>query len=255
MSTFLGLWATIVSTYPHPLIEFFGSLLVQVIFFWIPCMIYMTLDYIAPSFSHRHKIQPIPKQPTRNDIVQCLHVVLRNQALAMAIHASLLALNYLSSKPSGYRITASPPKPLEFARDFILSIIIREILFYYVHRFFHHPTLYARIHKQHHRFIAPVSLAAQYASPVEHVFANIIPIALPGQLFRCHILTYWAFVAFELVETSTVHSGYDFFAGAARMHDKHHELFMVNFGALGFLDWIHGTNKLAQTRRSKVKDT
>lgn len=38
-----------------------------------------------------------------------------------------------------------------------------------------------------------------------------------------------------------MHSGYDFFAGLARKHDSHHEKFMVNFGTVGLLDWVHST--------------
>jgi len=27
------------------------------------------------------------------------------------------------------------------------------------------------------------------------------------------------------------------------MHDLHHEKFLVNFGSLGWLDWLHGTGE------------
>jgi sterol desaturase/sphingolipid hydroxylase (fatty acid hydroxylase superfamily) len=72
--------------------------------------------------------------------------------------------------------------------------------------------------------------------------ADTLPVVLPPVLLHAHGLTAWAFAAFELLETSTVHSGYDFFSGAARKHDRHHERFNVNFGTLGFLDWLHGTD-------------
>lgn len=89
-----------------------------------------------------------------------------------------------------------------------------------------------------------MAFTAEYAHPVEHLIANILPIALPSMILRSHILVYWAFLGFELIETSTVHSGYDFFRGAARKHDLHHEKFRLNYGAIGLLDWIHGTNQL-----------
>ncbi|KAH7090054.1 hypothetical protein BKA62DRAFT_586752, partial [Auriculariales sp. MPI-PUGE-AT-0066] len=91
------------------------------------------------------------------------------------------------------------------------------------------------------RFTAPIALSAQYAHPVEHIVANLLPIALPAQILRIHALTWYAFLAAELLETSIVHSGFDFFARLAEFHDLHHELFRVNFGAVGVLDWYHGT--------------
>ncbi|EAW11747.1 sterol desaturase family protein [Aspergillus clavatus NRRL 1] len=240
------IWKYIVASYPTQGIEFVGTLLVQVASFWLPCFGYLCLDVLFPSYSRRHKLQPAPKQPSRSEIWHCFVVVTQNQLLSSCLH--LFQIYVLKRGASSYRIESSLPSPSEFVRDFALSLLLREALFYYSHRFLHRPSFYARIHKRHHRFTAPIALAAQYAHPIEQVFANALPISLPPQILGSHILTFWAFLAYELFNTATVHSGYDFFKSKAKMHDLHHEKFNLNYGSIGLLDWLHGTDKL-ETRR------
>lgn len=239
-------WTDIVDTYSAQRIEFVGTLLVQVFTFWLPSTIYLFLDVIAPTFSQRHKIQPAPKQPTRSDIVRCFIVVTQNQILSSVLHLSLIYLTSKAGSGSAYRVTTELPSVFEFVRDFAISLLLREAMFYYSHRLLHIPYLYRRIHKKHHKFTAPIALAAQFAHPIEQIFANALPISLPPQLLHSHVLTFWAYLAWELFNTATVHSGYDFFRNKAKMHDLHHEKFNLNYGSIGFLDWVHGTDKLGK---------
>ncbi|KAL2004559.1 hypothetical protein VTN00DRAFT_3444 [Thermoascus crustaceus] len=240
---------TISSSYPPQKIEFTGTLLIQLLFFWLPSFIYLFLDVLFPSFSARHKIQPAPRQPTRKDIWRCVLVVSGNQVLTTGLHALQLFLAAKVGREGSYRVEAALPSREEFVRDFILCLLLREAMFYYSHRLLHRPIFYSKIHKLHHRFTAPIALAAQYAHPIEHIFANALPISLPPQILGSHVLTFWVFLAYELFNTATVHSGYDFFAGKARMHDLHHEKFNLNYGSIGVLDWVHGTDRLVHKKR------
>ena len=244
-------WASIVAQYPPQAIEFFGTLLVQLIAYWVPVTIYQTLDILAPNFSHKHKIQPIPKQPTSAEIGRAFKITARNQILNMFLHAFLLtSIKYNHNWDSSYRVIPTLPSWKEIAWQLPVCILIREIMFYHSHKLLHHPRFYTRIHKFHHTFTAPVACAAQYAHPIEHIFANVLPVSSPPQMVNAHILTNWLFLGFVLFETVTVHSGYDFAGGVAAMHDLHHERFVGNYGTVGIWDRVLGTYR---RRKDKVE--
>lgn len=124
-------------------------------------------------------------------------------------------------------------------------------MFYGSHLLLHSKRFYTRIHKFHHTFTSPVAVAAQYAHPIEHLFANILPVSTPPQIVRAHILVNWLFLGFVLFETVVVHSGYDFAGGVAAMHDLHHERFRGNYGTIGVVDRLMGTYR---RREEKPRD-
>src|SRR6266536_1245862 len=96
--------------------------------------------------------------------------------------------------------------------------------------------------RQHPKFKAPMAFAAQYAHPIEHIFANVLPIVLPMVYRRSHVVTFCVWLAYSLLETAAAHSVYDFFRPPfkAEMHDLHHEKFNFNYGGVWMLDWLHG---------------
>lgn len=133
--------------------------------------------------------------------------------------------------------------------DFVFGLLACEVSFYYVHRALHHPSIYAYIHKKHHKYTTPFSFAAEYAHPFEHLVANVLPIMLPLALKGTHFLSFFIFSVFELWEAAADHSGYDFLKlPPAELHDLHHAKFRVNYSPLGLMDWIHGTDVVGWDR-------
>jgi sterol desaturase/sphingolipid hydroxylase (fatty acid hydroxylase superfamily) len=233
-------WANLVSSYAPIQIILTGNFLVQTFAFWLPALAYLSIDLIPSHPLYKFKIQPA-KKVTTSEVWQCIKTVLINQYLVatpLDLFLALLAAKFGQSP--ALRVSPILPSVREIARDFVISVIVREILFYYSHRLGHVPALYKRIHKMHHKFTAPIAPSAEYAHPVEHLVANVIPV-IAGATFcretelilgpfvlRSHVVSFWIFLTYELIETTTVHSGYAFLPGISRFirfHDWHHEFF------------------------------
>jgi sterol desaturase/sphingolipid hydroxylase (fatty acid hydroxylase superfamily) len=236
-------WARIVESHHPADIEFVGTLVAHFVSFWLLSLFFLCLDNVRSL--HKYKIQPLPKQPYGRALWRCFLCTLGNQVLTSSLHfLQLQAVQLLTSDKSIYRVEASLPSLTETLASLLGCFLLREIIFYHVHRLLHHPLFYTRFHKQHHRFTTPIALASQYSHPVEHVLANIIPIAAPARLFGLHIITFWVFMTCGIAQATIAHCGYEtssLFGWKPGVHDAHHELFSVNYGLFGLLDMVYGT--------------
>lgn len=162
-----------------------------------------------------------------------------------------LTKSNISKLPSGW----------EMSLDFVAFIFVDEILFYHGHRLLHLPSFYAKIHKIHHEFTAPVGLVAAYSHPFEMLISNVLPLFAGALYVHTHTYTMFLWIIFAVLGTQTHHCGYQWpwmVDEQPSFHDFHHERFRSNYGLLGLLDALHGTDKPYrdfQRTQAKAKST
>ncbi|KAF8245623.1 fatty acid hydroxylase [Wilcoxina mikolae CBS 423.85] len=241
--------ASSIFTYNPLALELAGTTTALLLFFWLPSCAYLLILYLFPNFSQKYKTQPSEPLPTRQELVHCAAIVLRNQLLGITLQTAvhIVTLHFFGVPP--YRIF--PPSVLKVARDLALCIPLCEITFYFLHQLLHKPALYRRIHKTHHSFTAPVALAAQYSHPIEYVLTCYLPIMLPPVVVRANVVSLWAFVGMVGFESCTVHSGFRM-GRLAEKHDRHHEGGVQGgYGTFDFLDWLFGTEMRSMRAEKK----
>lgn len=150
-------------------------------------------------------------------------------------------------------------RSLTFLGSMVIFLLVEEVGFYYGHRLAHHPSLYSWVHKPHHTYTAPVAYAAVYAHPLEHIVVNVAPVIAGPVLLASHPATAAAWICLALIYTTNSHCGYFLVPYVSpEGHDWHHEVFNENYGVLGILDSLHGTDtryKEAMRRRDKAAAT
>lgn len=118
---------------------------------------------------------------------------------------------------------------------------------YFIHRALHHPMLYKRIHKPHHRYKYTTPFSSHSFHPLDgfgqgipyYIFALLFPIQKQVFSFMFVIVNLW---------TVSIHDQVDFFGGgilnSTGHHTIHHELFIYNYGQYFTLwDRLFGTYK------------
>lgn len=148
-------------------------------------------------------------------------------------------------------------------------LFCEDFTFYFMHRLFHSKSkylpLYQWFHKQHHEFNETVSIAAEYAHPIEFAICNLFPVFSGLFLLRnkCHFITFLIWATCRICETHESHSGYDFpvpislllgnlfklippFLGVttdSAYHDYHHSKNVGNYSSFTIIwDSLFGTN-------------
>jgi len=228
---------------------------------------FFVLYYIKHPFFEKYKISPEP-WPWEVDsqwkvmMYKSIALTLTNQLIITPV---LLLGDYFYG--CDFRTDKeSLPSYFEMITQIFLMMLGEDFLFYWAHRFLHLDFIYPHIHYVHHSYIYTVSLATEYAHPLEWIIGNVLPsnwIALiMGK--RIHLFTYLMWITMIVTESIDAHSGYEFsfspyrilpFAGSSDFHFYHHVSRGGNFGSwFTFWDRICGTvsNQFKKYSHNKI---
>jgi len=149
----------------------------------------------------------------------------------------------------------SLPSPTGLLAQLVFCMMCEDLTFHFSHRMLHHKSIYPYIHKIHHQHRVTVSIAAEYAHPLEFVFGNLVPAAIGQALLghRTHIAVTFAWNFVRSAESIEGHCGYEFpwspfrllpFGSDYGYHAYHHSHNIGNYSSFFTIwDTVFNSNK------------
>lgn len=201
--------------------------IVFILSFWIPSIILFIID--MKNIFYNYKIQNKSPNSVITSYQKCFKTVLINTFI---ITLPMIACLTYFTMGNSYIFS-------KCFIDILISIPLVDFIFYFFHRLFHHPALYAKYHKKHHEVTAPIGISALYMTIPDLCIGNIIPVFLPMIILNANPITVCWWMAIATVNTVIMaHSG---FVWLADFHDYHHKVFLRNYGTNVFMDWLFNT--------------
>lgn len=237
-------WRYMTDNYSKFAIATWGSLLAHEIAYFGVSFPFFIFQFLP--FMQRFKIQTEPETWTNQ--WKCFKLIIFSHIfIQLPMMSGIFTFTEYMGIP--YEYEHIPPWYQTVGRC-LLCFIIEDIWHYFFHRILHQGVFYRRIHKIHHSFQSPFSIAAEYAHPLETVVLGI-GFFIGVLLFSNHIFFMWVWMCFRVFEANDAHSGYNLwhplhllpFYGGAHFHDFHHRNFVGNYSStFTYLDTIFGTN-------------
>ena len=191
--------------------------------------LFATLSYI---FIFDKKTKEHPKY-LKNQV--WLEIKQANESMpGMAFLTAILFLAEVRGYSKLYDTAAESPLGYwyQFAQ-FPFFILFTDLCIYWIHRGLHHPRLYKRLHKAHHKWIMPTPFASHAFHPLDG-FAQSFPIHVFVFLFPLQKLAYIGLFLVINIWTILIHDG-EYMANnpiinGAACHSIHHFAFNYNYG-------------------------
>jgi len=259
-------WSTLVLSHSPLKIEVIGLTALRVVFWLVPSLVFLLFDTLVPSLAESIKIRGRAALPPRDAgrLGRLLLLALANLALETALEAGVSAAVAYLRPAAGplFRTGTTLPLPWQIIKQLGLLMTGREVLTYYLHRYaLPASSQLGRAHRAsygHARRAPPFSLLVFADHPAAFLVHRFAPLYLTALAVRPHLLTYFVFVGLATLEETLAHSGYSvvpgiIMGGITRRTATHYVHGEGNYGAWGFLDWIHGTS-LGKNVVADVKD-
>lgn len=255
-------WSTLLLSHPPLHIELAGTLVIRLLFFWTPALLFQLFDALLPSLARTIKLRGAASIAPARLRLHALAYAFLNTLLGVAAQGAVeYTLTRGLGRKSALRIASTLPMPGEILWGVLRGVLLRELAGYYIHRFvLHGDGALARWHARWQmRVKAPWSIVAHYDHPLVYLVARWAPVYAPAVLFRFHLLTWYLFLAIVSIEEVTTYSGYStvysMLGGATKRTDRHFARGgKGNYAPWGVLDWIHGTNLGGDSNASVVGD-
>lgn len=199
-------------------------------------------------FGIAHQIQKTPRKIERPPQQQILAAV--KSLLGIAF---LLALGITLNR---YGYALFPVLKLNWmtvSGGIILSLLLNDAFFYWMHRLVHHPKLLKSVHRFHHDVHQPVPWSTNSESVLDGLLLNlywlIAPLLLPIPLEVLILHRLYDLIAGVLGHCGHEYAGFFVIPPSPLVgithHDQHHQYFNCNYGVL-FTFWDRWMGTLHQ---------
>ncbi|KZL65873.1 C-4 methylsterol oxidase (atty acid hydroxylase), partial [Colletotrichum tofieldiae] len=224
----------LIERYPAGYIEIMGSVSVQLVYM----VVGLFLERLRPPYVSATSRQMLTQSLWNHVVATMTHV-----AFVMSTGGqSMLTRTFIQPY--------SLPSWREFARDLAVGLLLRDAVFYIIHRIWHAPGVYERVHAKHHEIKHPGNhhvLTISYMSVADFMFLYGFPVVGIAKLLEMNLATTLAFSFVSAVgEQVKLLWGDD-------AHDDHHLNLAPNYGVYGLMDGICGASSVAGLVRKKSK--
>ncbi|OLY83515.1 C-5 sterol desaturase erg31 [Smittium mucronatum] len=149
---------------------------------------------------------------------------------------TVLTIPWIYAEINGYTLLYDDPFKYGIAYlalSAVMFLLFTDFCIYWIHRLLHHPLVYTRFHKLHHKWVVCTPFASHAFDPIDG-YLQSLPYHLATLVFPIYKYLYLALFAFVNVWSVMIHDGNylsnnPIINGAAH-HTLHHTRFQYNYG-------------------------